>query len=96
MAENNGDGVRMMLSVEARSVRVSVNLRKRTPLHPLAVDKAKVGLVARMSIAFGERFEDLLKSILVRQQREGKVTARASTPAKGTGGRAMMRMGAAT
>ena len=49
-----------------------------------------------MSIAFGERFEDLLKSTLVRQQREGKVTARASTLAQGTGGRAMMRMGVAT
>jgi hypothetical protein len=31
VAENNGDGVRMMLSVEARSVKVSVDLRNRSP-----------------------------------------------------------------
>ena len=34
MAANNGDGVRMMLSVEALSVKVSVDLRKRTPHSP--------------------------------------------------------------
>ena len=77
-------------------MRVSINLRKRTPLHSLTVEKAKAGLVARMSIAFGEQFEDLPKSTLVRQQREGKVTARASAPAQETGGRAVMRMGVAT
>ena len=41
VAENKGDGVRMMLSIEALSVKASVNLRKRIPPIRLGTSQGK-------------------------------------------------------